>query len=521
MDLWAWLEETIPVGEATALAAALRKKAADSSGDEHSMQHMALCTFYREEAGKRRLLSPLLLHFAKRHLNEAIRTARYYPDPLSERAVMLQRRGDLLEATRQFEEIIPGHRVWIDIFKDPDGSRKEQLCIDLGRAGAGCNVLGRFSDALFWNMEANKEFRQLPAETRSRQTVLEDGILSGTMRALLAQFRYEDALFFVELALKDEMFWAYQSDVRNELRAQKEVLPELVARTKGYEFPKEGLKLWADLIEEVQRCKSADEAREVKRKIMDTIERHKATQQVQDLENAIVALLRKNYDSPAVPPPAQASQPAPPPEPDLSAIDDPELRKTFENINLFNRSMRQDAEQHAAEIAEIVRVGNEAMASLNQAAIANIHERASEIYRVPRWFRVQWNLLAVARLAVKFVALEFVIGKVLEKLLESEGKSVLERLHFGVSECFVTIVVAVMLLFLSRPAEKRIDEMSLRSYKRLLQKLVADRVTTYWATYNDLLRIFTRCKEEAAKLASNRKSSGPEIPPSAAGEKAS
>ena len=42
--------------------------------------------------------------------------------------------------------------------------------------------------------------------------------------ALLAQFRYEDALFFVELALKDEMFWAYQSAVRIELRAQPQLL---------------------------------------------------------------------------------------------------------------------------------------------------------------------------------------------------------------------------------------------------------------------------------------------------------
>jgi hypothetical protein len=114
---------------------------------------------------------------------------------------------------------------------------------------------------------------------------------------------------------------------------------------------------------------------------------------------------------------------------------------------------------------------------------------------------VQWNLRAIARLAVKFLAIEFLIGKVLEKLLESQGKSVLERLHFGVSEGIVTAAVAVALFFLSMPAEKRIDQMSLRNYKRLLQKLVADRVTTYWATYNALLRIFTGCKEEVAKLA--------------------
>jgi hypothetical protein len=160
------------------------------------------------------------------------------------------------------------------------------------------------------------------------------------------------------------------------------------------------------------------------------------------------------------------------------------------------------------------------MAVLSQRAIERVHESASEIYRVPRWFRVQWNLRAIARLAVQILALEFLIGKVLEKLLESQGESVLERLHFTVSEGIVTIVVAIALFSLSMPAEKRIDEMSLRSYKQLLQRLVADRVTTYWATYNDLLRIFTRCKEEVAELASKLQSTGPEIP-AAAGEKAS
>jgi hypothetical protein len=43
MDLWEWLETTIPVGEATADAAALRKKTAEATGDLRSMNHMALC----------------------------------------------------------------------------------------------------------------------------------------------------------------------------------------------------------------------------------------------------------------------------------------------------------------------------------------------------------------------------------------------------------------------------------------------------------------------------------------------
>lgn len=94
-------------------------------------------------------------------------------------------------------------------------------------------------------------------------------------------------------------------------------------------------------------------------------------------------------------------------------------------------------------------------------------------------------------------------------------------MHFSVGEGIVTAAVAVMLFFLSMPAEKRIDEMSLRSYKRLLQKLVADRVATYFLTYNDLLKVFTDSKQKIAEFEKELQSSILKIPLPAAGEKAS
>lgn len=510
MDLWQKLEDLIPVGEETGLVAALRKKTKESSGDEQSMQHMALCRFYQDESRKRRLMSPLLLNIAKRHLEQAIRTARYYPDPLSERARMLEKRGDLFDAAEQFQKVIPGYRVWIETFKDPDGSRQEQLCIDLARTGALCNVLGKFSDGFYYNMEGLKEFRKLPADTCTRQTALEEAMLSGTMRALLAQFRYEEALFFVDLALKDKMFWSYQSDVYIQLRAQQQVLPELVARTKGYEFPKEGLKLWADLMEDVQRCKSPDEAREVKRKIMDRIERHETTQQVQDLENAVVALLRKNYGSPVLGP-TQANAAAPPPA-DLSAVTDPKWREAFEKVNLVIERLRTDSQRRSAEIREDIRKTDEFMQALNEAAIEHIHQKSSVLYRVPGWFRRRWNIRIVLRLAVLFVALDFLIGKVLEKVLESNSPSLLERLHFSLSEGLITAGIAILLFFLSIPAEKKIDDLFLDNYKHLLHRLVADRVALYWATYNSLLRIFAGCQAGIAKLRAGMPATGQNPP---------
>ena len=101
--------------------------------------------------------------------------------------------------------------------------------------------------------QAFDEFNQMAPEVRAGQSVLEDDILSGVVRSLLSQFRYGDALSFIDLALKGEMFSAYQSQIRHDLRVQKEILPELVARTRGTNFPASGLKLWADLMDEVQR----------------------------------------------------------------------------------------------------------------------------------------------------------------------------------------------------------------------------------------------------------------------------
>jgi serine/threonine protein kinase len=91
------------------------------------------------------------------------------------------------------------------------------------------------------------------------------------------------------------------------------------------------------------------------------------------------------------------------------------------------------------------------------------------------------------------------IGKVLEKLLESNAPSFLEKLDSTLSEWLITAGVALLLFFLSIPAAKKIDEMFLGSYKRLLQRLVANRVTTYWATYNSLLRIFAGCQAKIAE----------------------
>lgn len=204
------------------------------------MGHMELFRFYNTEAEKRNLLSHLLRHIAKRHLREAIRSAKYYPDPLELDAALLGKERDLWESAKEYEEVVPRQRAWIDTFKDPDGSRQQRLCLDLATAGAARSLLGQFDQSLFWYMEALKEFNQLSVEARAGQVFLEDSILAGIVRSLLAQFRYEDALAFIESALEGEMFSAYQSEVRHQFRVQKEVLPAVVKLTQGLQVPRGG-----------------------------------------------------------------------------------------------------------------------------------------------------------------------------------------------------------------------------------------------------------------------------------------
>src|SRR5215467_3340134 len=137
------------------------------------MTHMALYRFYDDKAREQKLLSPLLHFVANRHLREARRSAKYYPDPLELHASLLAKEGDLWKSAQEYEDIIPRQQAWIRVFGDPDGFRKLQLCVDISTAGAARSVLGQFTEALFWNMEAWKEFNELPADVRASHAVLE------------------------------------------------------------------------------------------------------------------------------------------------------------------------------------------------------------------------------------------------------------------------------------------------------------------------------------------------------------
>jgi hypothetical protein len=261
-------------------------------------------------------------------------------------------------------------------------------------------------------------------------------------------------------------------------------------------------------MEQVQRCESPDDARKIKRKIMGLIDKRETVSQVADLEEALIKILGRKSPEAAAPQARLAAPAAPPRAADFSAIKDPKLRETFEKAVRASELLQQQMQAGMAKEAELVKSVEEGMEALRQGAIAEVRATASEIYRAPRWFPLQWNLRRIARIAVLLVAVDFFIGKVLEKLLDEKSKPVLERLHFSQSDALVTGGVMLFLFVLSALVEKWIDVRFLPSYKRLLRKLVADRVTAYWDIYNRLLTKYAACQAQIAKLKPGSQASG-------------
>jgi tetratricopeptide (TPR) repeat protein len=206
MGVWDRLETIIPMGENAAEVASLRRDVSERNGDPGAISSMELYRIYKQDAGKRTLLAPLLRHLAKRHLREAQLSADGYPDPLAVLAARLAGEGDLWLALEKFEVLMPRQRAWMGALPEPDVSQHVKLCVYMADGAAVRSQLGQFAGSLEWYMQAFDKFNQMAPEVRAGQSALEDNILSGVMKSLLGQFRYEDALSFLDHALKREMF---------------------------------------------------------------------------------------------------------------------------------------------------------------------------------------------------------------------------------------------------------------------------------------------------------------------------
>jgi hypothetical protein len=76
---------------------------------------------------------------------------------------------------------------------------------------------------------------------------------------------------------------------------------------------------------------------------------------------------------------------------------------------------------------------------------------------------------------VQLVAAGYLVEKVIHKLVEDNGKRLLERLCFEPHEAFFAFGVLVLGFVVGGIAEKKIDEAAVDRYKEMLKELVTGR----------------------------------------------
>jgi tetratricopeptide (TPR) repeat protein len=504
MAFWDWVEAHMPMGPYAENVKLLRQEIAPPHGDVAAWARMTLFGTYERRAREKRVLGPLFRHLAMRHLHKAVVAAEFFPEPLAVYAARESDDGDIGSAVKHFKEVIEKQRRRMSVLPPTSPPEDRQMTIYLKSGANALRKLGRFEEALAWLMQALESFHKIAPETRIEQSDLEDEILSGIVSCLLCLFRYDDALSFIDSELKGEMFSQYQSSTRLQLHADRDVIAVLAEKTREYQRPASGADLWAELVEEVQRCASVEAAGEARKKILTKIEMHEAGAELRKAGQAIIDLQDRH-----MPPAPQSPQEIPYIEPVLSGLM-PADREVHEKVNRAAKALRDNEMRIARNIYEIMSDGFQTMTKEKEKAAARIRATENAVYNVRFGFRARWFGFWLLRMAVLLVAGEYLLGKIIHKLLEGQGETLLERLHFGPKELTVTVIVTVLLFFVGRYAEGKIEEVALASYRRMLLKLVANRLTVWWGSYNSLLQIYARlliayAQETAKALAAIKK----------------
>jgi hypothetical protein len=160
----------------------------------------------------------------------------------------------------------------------------------------------------------------------------------------------------------------------------------------------------------------------------------------------------------------------------------PEGRRAVEKINDLSRSI------------------NKTLLSVNEASSKRIREAADSTYHIPLRFYAQWLWWRVRRFFIQIIAFSYLLEKIVHEVVEKGGASLLERLHFGPHDVILDVIVLFTAFFAGGFVEKRVDDWTLSSYKNTLLRVVADRFTTLWATYNFLLKVYAVTKDAQTEL---------------------
>lgn len=153
-----------------------------------------------------------------------------------------------------------------------------------------------------------------------------------------------------------------------------------------------------------------------------------------------------------------------------------------------------------------------------QRNIASISDLAEKIYGVPVRYNAEWLWWSTMRFVLQIVAVAYFLDKVMfEKFitpaLEKRGESLLETLSKGRREIIVGAVVVLIGFALGHFAEKVIDRWMLPKYKRPLSRIVSDRSTRLWSTYNGRLKLLAQAEQALGDLEKQIAANSAEGPP--------
>jgi hypothetical protein len=497
MDLFRRLAEKLPTGAEPAKTVSLLKASiTEHTGDLCALAHVQLYKTYYTLANKRPFFAPPFRYLAKYHLEEALVSANVWPEPWAILGGLQLKKGDLWQGLQNLTKFIKMQRIWMQNTSDPDGQNRLDLCQYLTLAASARCQLGQITQAREGFSDAMEEFNQLEMKVRISENIIEDSILLGISGCLLIEHKYAEAEHFIDTVLAERVFSAYQSPARLHLEASKEMVAWLADETRDFQSPPFAEELWAAVMNDIQQCETPEEAREARKAILSTIKTQDVNRQVQALAVAVEKTMKQQESAIQS---IQVNQPitfTPPSAEriDLTQITDPELRENLETFRRTADARTREFNRLQEKVHHIGQSLSDFAIKLIERNIASVRNIADQVYRVPLRYQAEWLLLNAARFIVQILAVGYFLDKVVGKLIEDRGKSLSEILNLEHKEIIIAIVVLVIGFVAGSFAEKKIDDLFLVEYKRVLSRIVLDGSNKLWSAYNTFLKLLAENK---------------------------
>ena len=185
---------------------------------------------------------------------------------------------------------------------------------------------------------------------------------------------------------------------------------------------------------------------------------------------------------------------------DLSGISDPEMRKQAEKVTQATDAIIQESQKIEKSLYETILVMFEATQRLGQRNLAKARSLADDVYCIPFRYQAEWLWWRTVRFVVQIIAVSYFLEKVFDNFLEKRGASLFEAFNLSRRELILPALLLLIGFVLGHFVEKKIDEWTLSRYKRLLSRIVADRSSKLWTTYNILLKVLAQLKQGLSDL---------------------